>query len=66
VDPLYIYIVGWRGVGCVLSCSPEDLLNKNVNNTHIFIKSSLKSTFLGKTPETKKFVEIFCEAFLTV
>jgi hypothetical protein len=41
--------------GCFL-CSPEDLLNKNVNYAHINIKSLL---FLWKTPEIKKFVEIF-------
>jgi hypothetical protein len=35
-----------------------------VNYTYIIIKSSLKITFLWKILETKKFAEIFCEAFL--
>jgi hypothetical protein len=55
----------WKGAGvggCFL-CSPEDLLNKKVNNNPIIIKSSLKTTFLWKTAETKKFADIFYEAF---
>jgi hypothetical protein len=48
--------------GCYLYGS-EDLLNKNVSNTQIIIKSILKMAFLMKTPETTKFVKIFCEAF---
>jgi hypothetical protein len=50
----------WKGAGvggCFL-CSPEDLLNKKVNNNPIIIKSSLKTTFLWKPPESKKFAEI--------
>jgi hypothetical protein len=53
---------GWAG-GCFL-WSPEDLLNKNVSYTLIFIKSTLKITFLLKASETKHFLKIFCEAFL--
>jgi hypothetical protein len=34
-----------------------------VNYTNITIKKTLKIGFLLKTPETKKFVKIFCEAF---
>jgi hypothetical protein len=49
-------------VGCYLY-SPEDLLYKNVSFTSIIIKSILKMTLLMKTFETKKFVQIFCEAF---
>jgi hypothetical protein len=55
--------VGGGAGGCLL-CSPEDLLNKNVNYAHIITKGSLKMTLHGKTPEAKKFAEIFCEAFL--
>jgi hypothetical protein len=47
--------MGDRGRGGCFLCSPEDLLNKNVNYTHILIKGLLKITFLWKTPETKKF-----------
>jgi hypothetical protein len=55
--------VGGGGRG-VLPFQPEDLLNKNVSYTYIIIKSILKMTFLMKTSGTKKFVKIFCEAFL--
>jgi hypothetical protein len=54
---------GEEGEGGCYSCSPEDLLNKNVSYTYIIIKSILKMTFLMKTSETKKFVKIFCEHF---
>jgi hypothetical protein len=53
--------VGERG-GCLLY-STEDLLNENVNYTHIIIESSLKMAFLMNTSETKKFAKIFLEAF---
>jgi hypothetical protein len=49
--------------GCYLY-SPEDFINKNVSYTSIIIKSIPKMAFLMKTSETKKFVKIFCEAFL--
>jgi hypothetical protein len=35
-----------------------------VSFAEIIIKSIVKTTFLMKTSETKKFVQIFCEAFL--
>jgi hypothetical protein len=54
--------VGIGGGGCFLY-SLEDLLNKNVRYTSIFIKITLKFTFLCKTLKKKMF-EIFCEAFL--
>jgi hypothetical protein len=54
---------GEAAKGCFL-CSPEDLLSKHVNYTHIIIKRSLKIMFLWKIPETKKFSEKFWEAFL--
>jgi hypothetical protein len=47
--------------GCFL-CSPEDLLNKNVNYTQITTKSSLKMAFLWKTHGTKSLLRYF-EAF---
>jgi hypothetical protein len=54
----------WRkGEGECYLHGPEDLLHKNESYTSIIIKSVLKMTFLMKTSE-KKFVKIFCEAFL--
>jgi hypothetical protein len=41
----------------------HEALNKNVNYSHIIIKTSFKMKFLWKTPETKKFAKIFCETF---
>jgi hypothetical protein len=48
--------VGERVGGCFL-WSPKDLLNKNVIYASIIINSTLKTTFLLKTSETKKFLK---------
>jgi hypothetical protein len=57
-----------RGGGRIegaLSLQPLRFAFKNVNCVYINIKSTLKITFLLQTPETKKFVKIFCEALWT-
>jgi hypothetical protein len=47
------------GEGGCYFYGPEDLLNTNMSYTSIIIKSILKRTFLMKTSETKKFIQIF-------
>jgi hypothetical protein len=54
----------WRGAERSFLWSPEDLLNKNVSYTSIIINSTLKMTFIFKTSVAKKYLKIFCKAFL--
>jgi hypothetical protein len=56
--PLHSTVEG-AGGGGAFSAALKISLNKNVNCTHFFIKGSLKMTFLWKSPETKKFAELF-------
>jgi hypothetical protein len=54
----------WGEGWCFFLCSPDDLRNKNVNYTHIIIRSYLKMTLLGKPLKKNKFAEILCEDFI--
>jgi hypothetical protein len=54
-----------RGKGGCYLYGPEDLLNKNELHLN-YLKSILKMAFVMKTSKTKKFVKIFCQAFLTL
>jgi hypothetical protein len=40
------------------------IYSQNVSYTSIILKRTLKMTFLLKTSDIKKFLEIFCKAFL--